>query len=315
MIAFLTLCYVAVLALLVWLKILPNKAITWLSTLAWMLLLFIVLFIPMQWGAPAGPARLMTYSVQIIPNVAGEVTEVPVTPNVPVKKGDVLFKIDPTKYQASVDATRAQLELAELRLEQYSTLAARDAGTRFKVEETQASVRKLTAELEAAEWNLGETTVSAPSEGYVTYVALRPGQRVVTFPLQPAMTFIESSRSALVVQIDQIYVRYVKVGEPVEIAFKTKPGKIYTGKVEAIVKVTSQGQGVISGTVPPAAENVIAEPFFVRVELDDSDAALNLPAGTVGTAAICTQSAGATHIIRKVMVRMESLLNYVIPWL
>lgn len=71
---------------------------------------------------------------------------------------------------------------------------------------------------------------------------------------------------------------------------------------------------MISGTVP-AAQQVAAEPFFVRIELDDDDAARNLPAGTVGTAAIYTQSAGSTHIIRKVMIRMESLLNYVIPWL
>ena len=314
MIAFLTLIYVAVLAGLVWMKVVPNKAITWLSTLVWMFLLFVVLFIPMQWGAPAGPARILTYSVQIIPNVAGEVTEVPVTSNVPIKEGDVLFKIDPTTYQAAVDATRSQLELQTLRMEQYSTLAARDAGTRFKVEETEARVRKLTAELKAAEWNLGETTVRAPGDGYVTYVALRPGQRVVTFPLQPAMTFIETSRNVVAAQINQIYIRHVKIGQPVEIAFKARPGKIYNGKVEAILQVTSEGQAVISGTVPPA-QQVVAEPFFVRIGLDDNDAAVNLPAGTAGTAAIYTKSAGMTHIIRKVMIRMDSLLNYVVPWL
>jgi len=314
MIAFLTLIYVAVLAGLVWMKVVPNKAITWLSTLVWMFLLFVVLFIPMQWGAPAGPARILTYSVQIIPNVAGEVTEVPVAPNVPIKEGDVLFKIDPATYEAAVDATRSQLELQTLRLEQYSTLASRDAGTRFKVEETQASVRKLTAELKAAEWNLRETTVRAPSDGYVTYVALRPGQRVTTFPLQPAMTFIETSRNMVGAQINQIYIRHVKVGQPVEIAFKARPGEIYNGKVEAIIQVTSEGQAVISGTVPQA-QKFIAEPFFVRIGLDDNDAAVNLPAGTAGTAAIYTKSAGMTHIIRKVMIRMDSLLNYVVPWL
>lgn len=315
MIAFLTLLYVGILALLVWLKVLPNKAITWLSTLIWMVLLFVVLFIPMQWGAPAGPARILTYSVQIIPNVAGEVTEVPVKPNVPVKEGDVLFKIDPTTYEATVDATRSQLELQKLRLEQYSTLAARDAGTRFKVEETEARVRKLTAELEAAEWNLQETTVRAPSDGFVTYLALRRGQRVKNFPFQPAMTFIETSRNMVGAQINQIYIRHVKVGQPVEIAFKARPGKIYAGKVEAIIQVTSEGQAVIGGTVPTPDQQVVAEPFFVRIDLDDDDSAVSLPAGTVGTAAIYTQSAGMTHIIRKVMIRMDSLLNYVVPWL
>ena len=314
MIAFLTICYVAVLGLLVKIKLLPNKPATWMSTLAWVLILFIVLFIPMQWGAPSGPARVMTYSVQIIPNVAGQVTEVPVEPNVPLKKGDILFKIDPTTYQAAVDATNAQLSFQELRLEQYTKLASTEAGTRFQVEETRAQVDRLTAELASAEWNLRETTVVAPAEGYVTYLALRPGQRVTNFPFQPAMTFIDTSRHLVGIQVNQIHLRYLKVGQMAEIAFKTRPGQIFTGKVEAILQVASQGQAVIGGTVPPA-QQVQAEPFFVRVALDDGQATENLPAGTVGSAAIYTESVAATHIIRKVMIRMESILNYINPWL
>jgi multidrug resistance efflux pump len=129
------------------------------------------------------------------------------------------------------------------------------------------------------------------------------------------MTFIETSRNMVGAQINQIYIRHVKVGQPVEIAFKARPGKIYAGKVEAIIQVTSEGQAVIGGTVPTPDQQVVAEPFFVRIDLDDDDSAVSLPAGTVGTAAIYTQSAGMTHIIRKVMIRMDSLLNYVVPWL
>jgi len=312
MIAFLTLCYVAVLAVLVKLKILPNKIGTWLSSLAWMLLLFVVLFIPMQWGAPAGPVRALTYTVQIIPNVAGPVLEVPVIPNKPLKKGDTLFTIDPTTYQAAVDGTRAQLGYQRLRLEQYQKLATTAAGTRFQVQETEARVKQLEAELATAEWNLKETTIRAPAEGYVTYLALRPGQRVVTFPFQPAMTFIDTSRIILSLQIQQIYLRHLKIGQPVEIAFKTRPGKIYTGKIQAIVQVTNQSQALIGGTIPQA-QQVQAEPFFVRVDLDDDEA--SLPAGAAGTAAIYTTSASMTHIIRKVMIRMESYLNFIKPWL
>lgn len=312
MIAFLTLCYVALLAILVWLKVLPNTLWTWLSTIVWMVLLFVVLFIPMQWGAPAGPARIMTYTVQIIPNVAGPVLEVPVESNRPIKKGEILFTIDPTTYQAARDAAQAQLSFQELRLEQYKQLASTAAGTRFQVEETEALVRQLTAELETAEWNLNETTVRAPADGFVTYVALRPGQRVVTFPVQPAMTFVDTSNKIVGVQIQQIYQRHLERGQSVEIAFKTRPGRIYTGKVEAVVQVTHESQAVTGGTVPEA-ETVHAEPFFVRIELDDSD--LELPAGTAGTAAIYTGSAAMTHIIRKVMIRMESYMNYIIPWL
>lgn len=314
MIAFLTLCYVAVLALLVWRKILPNNLWTWLSTIAWMVLLFVVLFIPMQWGAPAGSARIMTYTVQIIPNVAGPVREVPIEANRPIKKGDVLFTIDPTIYEAAVDGTTARLNYQKLRLEQYRKLASTSAGTRFQVEETEARVKQLTAELETAKWNLRETTVRAPADGYATYVALRPGQRVVTFPFQPAMTFVDTSRQIVGVQIQQIYQRHLVRGQEVEIAFKARPGRIYTGKVVAIIRVTHESQAVIGGTVPPVRP-IQAEPFYVRVRLDDPGSAGRLPAGTAGTAAIYTKASTMTHIIRRVMIRMESYLNFIVPWL
>jgi RND family efflux transporter MFP subunit len=314
MIAFLTLCYVAVLALLVKLKVLPNTIATWLSTLAWALLLFIVLFIPLQWGAPSGSARILTYTVQIIPNVSGPVLDVQVVPNKPLNKGDVLFTIDPVTYQAAVDGTRAQLGYQRLRLKQYQKLASSSAGTRFQVQETEAKVKQLEAELATAEWNLKETTVRAPAEGYATYVALRPGQRVTNLPFQPSMTFIDTSRSIVSVQINQIYQRHLKIGQPVELAFKTHPGRIYNGKIKAILQVTSQSQALIGGTVPQA-QQVQAEPFFIRVQLEDEVVEKALPAGTVGTAAIYTTSASMTHIIRKVMIRMESYLNFINPWL
>ncbi len=314
MIAFLTLCYVAILAILVWLKVLPNKLSTWLSIIIWMVLLFVVLFIPMQWGAPAGSARIMTYTVQIIPNVAGPVIEVPVEANRPIKKGDVLFKIDPTTYEAALQVTQAQLDYQKVRLQQYKKLASTAAGTQFQVQETDARVKQLTAELRGAEWNLKETTVRAPADGYVTNLALRPGQRVVTFPFQPAMTFVDTSRKIVVVQIQQIYERHLKRGQEVEMAFKTRPGRIYTGKVIAVIRVTHESQGVTSGTLP-AAEPIQAEPFFVRVQLDDPEAAKELPAGSAGTAAIYTKNASMTHIIRKVMIRMGSYMNFIIPWI
>ncbi len=314
MIAFLTLCYVAVLAILIYLKILPNKPATWLSTLGWMILLFVVLFIPMQWGAPSGSAAVLTYSVQVIPNVSGPVLEVPVQPNVPLKKGDVLFKIDPTIYEAEVKTKRAQLDFQKHRLEQYQKLASTSAGTQFQVEETQALVDQLQGQLQSAEWNLEETTVRAPSDGYVTYLALRPGQRVTNFPFQPAATFIDTTQVLVGAQIQQIYIRHVKVGQDIEIAFKSRPGKIYNGKVEAILKVSSQGQTIISGTVP-SAKPIQAEPFFVRIKPDDENSVKDLPAGTAGTAAIYTDASRMTHIIRKVMIRMKSFMNYIVPWL
>ena len=314
MIAFLTLLYAGILFVLVKLKILPNSAGTWLSIVGWVLLLFLVLFIPMQWGAPSGPARVMTYSLQIIPNVNGVVTDVPIAANTPLKEGDTLFEIDDAVYRAQVDSTRAQLDFQEKRLEQFTTLAQRDAGTRFQVEETEARVNQLRAELAAAEWNLRETIVRAPSDGFVTYLALRTGQRVTSLPLAPVMTFIDTERRIVAAQINQIHLRYVAVDQPVEIAFKVRPGRIFTGKVVAVLEATAASQALAGGTIPQATA-VHAEPFFVRIELDDDEELDTLPPGAAGTASIYTPSMAATHIIRKVMLRMEAIMNYVNPML
>ena len=73
MIVFLTLCYVAVLALLVKLKIVRLTLWWKLSPLAWVVLLLIVLIIPMQWGAPAGSVIVYQRVVEIVPDVSGTV--------------------------------------------------------------------------------------------------------------------------------------------------------------------------------------------------------------------------------------------------
>ncbi|EIM30823.1 multidrug resistance efflux pump [Microvirga lotononidis] len=113
-----------------------------------------------------------------MPEVAGEVVDVPVAANTPVKAGDVLFRIDPTTYQAQVQTIEAQLKFAELRRSQFSELQSRDSGRAFDVQQRESEVEQLRAELEGARWNLDKTTVRAPADGYVTKLALRKGARV-----------------------------------------------------------------------------------------------------------------------------------------
>jgi RND family efflux transporter MFP subunit len=312
MIVFLTLCYIPLLYGLIRLRLVPNTGLAWASTLVWMLLLFVFLFIPLQWAAPAGPARLLTYSVPIVPNVAGTVTEVMAKPNMPMKKSDPLFQIDPVPYRAAVDALSAQLRFQQLRLSQFERLGEGPAGSRFQIEETAATIERLEAELTAARYNLSQTTVTAPADGFATYLALRPGQRVGALPFAPVMSFVETGRRDAIVSIQQIHVRHLRQGQPVELAFKTRPGQIITGEVLSVLQVNAAGQENATGQVPVAAP-VRAEPFIVRVRLDNPELANALPAGSVGTAAIYSGQLAATHVIRRVMLRMEGFLNYIWP--
>ncbi len=287
MIVFLFNIYLLLLFLLVHFKVVPFNLYWKLSPVLVFLLLNIGLFIPMGWGAPSGPLLLTRHSVQIVPDVAGQVIDVPIEPNVPIKENDVLFRIDPTPFKAQVDALDAQLKFAELRREQFTTLQRGDAGRAFDVQQRESEVQQLKAQLDGARWNLEKTTVRAPADGYVTNLALRKGARVANIPLSPVMAFIDTSESVIAAEIAQINARYIEPGQHVEVTFKMFPGHIYSGRVESVLQAISTGQVKPSGLAVTPSE-VQSAPFVVRIALDDADVAKRLPAGSTGTAAIFT---------------------------
>jgi RND family efflux transporter MFP subunit len=305
--------YLVLLFLLVHFKIVPWNAFWKASPFIVLVLLLFGLLIPMGWGAPQGPALVLRNSVAIVPDVAGEVTEVPVTANTPLKAGDVLFKIDPTPYDAQVKAIEAQLKLARTRLAQMTELFERDSGRGFDVEQRQSETDQLSAQLEGAKWNLDKTIVRAPGDGYVTNLALRKGARVANLPLSPVMAFIDASSTIIGVEINQIDARYVAPGQEVEVTFKFAPGRIYAGKIESVLQAVATGQLQISGTAVTPKE-IEAAPFVMRVKLDDTEVARNLPAGATGTAAIYTEHLKPTHAVRRVILRQLAILNYINPF-
>lgn len=313
MIAFLLNVYLVLLFLLVWFKIVPFNLFWKISPVLVLLLLLIGLFIPMGWGAPSGGVVVARHSVEIVPSVAGEVIEVPVAPNTPLKAGDVLFRIDPVPFQAQVGTIAAQLEFSQTRLKEMTTLAEKQAGRVFDVEQRQAEVDQFKAQLAGAQWNLDKTVVRAPADGYVTNIALRKGARVASLPLAPVMAFIDTSETIVGAEVAQINARYIAPGQPAEVTFKFLPGHIYTARVESVLQAVSTGQVQPSG-LAVAPKPVQTAPLVVRLKLDDAELAARLPAGSTGEAAIFTDHVKASHMVRRVMLRMTAILNYVNPF-
>jgi multidrug resistance efflux pump len=303
--------YIAILALFIWLKVLPFNLFWKISPVIVLLALLLGLFIPMGWGAPSGPVALLRNSVQIVPSVSGEVTEVAVTANAPLKAGDVLFRIDPTTYKAQVEAIEAQLKFAQLRLSQMTELYQKDAGRGFDVQQRQAEVDQLQAELDGAKWNLDKTTVVAPADGYVTNLALRKGARVTG--QSPVMAFIDTSSALLGAEIPQINARYIEKSQQVEVTFKAFPGEVYTGRVEKVLQAISTGQAATSGLAVTPSQ-IQSAPFVVRIGLDDPEIGRQLPAGSTGQAAIFTDHVKASHVIRQVLLRQIAITNYINPF-
>ena len=143
--------YLVLLFALVHFKIVAFNLFWKASPFIVLLLLNLCLFIPMGWGAPQGPALVVRNAVSIVPDVAGEVIEVPVAANTALKAGDVLFRIDPTPYRAQVKTIEAQLKLSNTRLAQMTQLFEWDSGRGFDVEQRQSEVDQLKGQLEAAQ--------------------------------------------------------------------------------------------------------------------------------------------------------------------
>jgi multidrug resistance efflux pump len=311
-ILFLILCYVGLLFLAVklgWIR----WTLWWkLSPAVLFVGLLMVIFVPMQWGAPSGAAVFFQYTIEISPNVSGEVIEVPVEGLQQVSKGEVLFRLDPAPFESAVKDLESRLALAKIRLEDSVALLAEGAASEARQEKFDANVDSLTAQLESARWDLMQTVVSAPEDGQVVGLALRPGQRVSKMVSSSPLAFTVNSRIPTVV-IPQNQIRFVEPGQEAEVTFKAAPGTVLRARVYEIVPSTSMGQLRPSGIIPTVDPSASPEPFGVRLVLEPGEVERMNQAprgGMLGTGAIYTDRAGATHLIRKVMIRMQAWINY-----
>src|SRR3954463_5344607 len=109
-------------AFFVWLiffkfKLLPWNIITQVIVITLPIIGLTALILILNVVAPSShDVRVVNYNVQVIPQVAGRVIEVPVEANRPVKKGDLLFKIDPVPFEDAVKSAEANVLEAKARL-------------------------------------------------------------------------------------------------------------------------------------------------------------------------------------------------------
>ena len=256
--------------------------------------------------------RVIKYVVQIVPQVKGRVIEVPAAGNQHMKKGEVLFKIDPTPYELDVKRIQAQLALAQTRLKQTRQLAATGAGSKFDEERYESDVRQLQAQLDQARWDLSQTVVYAPADGTPINVQLRPGSFLVGAPFVQAMAFVEDEYQVIAL-FQQNELTQVAPGNEAEIVLPTYPGDIIKATVDSIVWAQGQGQSALSGTLPQTgAAPLPPGRFAVKLTISEKDQARFLAAGALGNAAIYTEGMAPIHIIRKVILRVGSYTNYLI---
>ncbi|MGJ4943534.1 HlyD family secretion protein [Bradyrhizobium sp. HKCCYLS1011] len=215
-----------------------------------------------------------------------------------------------TQAQAGQQQSVAALAAAQSTLQQ-AEAAARQAA--FAVVVAQSSVPAVEAQLGDAQFNLAQCWMTAPGDGYVVNWQVQVGTMLVPMPLAAAGTFVDTSSIAVGAVFPQNWLSNVEPGDDVELVLDPYPGRLFTGRVDAVIPASGGGQFTTSGDIPTAAKVGSTGVFAVKILFDDPAVARKLSIGSGGTAAIYTRAGKPTHVISKVAIRMKKWLLYVQP--
>ena len=268
--------------------------------------------------------RVFQYVIPIVPDVAGEVVEVPVEPLVLVNEGDVLFRIDPAPFEAAVarfeassEQAEAQKRLAQIEVERNAGLVQRSAAAqrdldrwRAELDGANAAIKSLEAQLQDARWDLDQTTVRAPHSGTVVNLQLRPGAAARSFVGSPVMSFVSDEHKEIVASFSQSSVRKIQPGNTAEMQFALIPGEVFAGTVTHVVRATGTAQVAVSGNIPVLTGEPAAGRYVVRIAIDDPAVLARLPQGAGCTVAVYASSGKALHVISKIVMRMSAWTAY-----
>lgn len=349
----------------------PVNGFTLLTAALGGLALIGALILGMNYNHPfSSQGRFYFMTTPIIATVEGRVIDVPVEPNTPLKAGDILFRIDPERYQNAVKAKEAALadavqasrqlmsaaETAKSNSEAATAAkaAAEDLYTRSKqliatgaisqaqfkqteerffaarsqadaaraeaeraaldasaaIEGVNTDVARLTAELDTARYELEQTVVRAPTDGVVSQLFLRPGMYVVPMPLRPVMVFLHDEPPRFAAAFLQNSSQRLIEGSAAEVILPAVPGRFFRAKVASAGAYVPQGQLQAAGTLIDPGQIRGDGRVIVEIEILDDLTPFHIVPGSIGSVAIYTHHLHHLGVMRKVLLRMQSWMNF-----
>lgn len=250
-------------------------------------------------------------TVTVGSQISGQVTEVLVDFNSPVKQGDVLARIDPSTYEAQIQQGAAQIASAQAALRQAQAAlrnaeldyrrkadlagqqlvsradvdlarAARDQAE-AQVIAAQAQIRQQTASTQTTRLNLDRTVIRSPVDGVVLTRTIEPGQTVAASLQAPELFTIAEDLAKMKIElaVDESDIGQVKPGQSVSFTADAFPERQFRGVVEQVR---------LSATT---TNNVVTYPVVVTV--DNSDGTL-LPGLTVNAEIEVSKRSGVLKV-------------------
>ncbi|EKT4464907.1 HlyD family secretion protein [Pseudomonas putida] len=244
--------------------------------------------------------RVRAEVVQVAPDVAGLITQVAVEDNQLVKRGQLLFRIDRSRYEALVKQAQANLMQARANLGQAQRQARRnhvvsDLVARQQLEEGDTRVERAQAALAAAEAvltlaqvDLVRTEVRSPVDGYVNDQVPRSGDYITTG--RPVLSIVDEHSLHVVGYFEETKLERLHIGQPVEIRLMGSNGLLH-GHVQSVAagiddRDRSSGEALLPNVNPAFNWVRLAQRVPVRVALDDVPGDLRMVAGRTATVSV-----------------------------
>ncbi|TCV96484.1 multidrug efflux system membrane fusion protein/multidrug efflux system membrane fusion protein [Luteibacter rhizovicinus] len=226
-------------------------------------------------------------TIQIRPRVGGYVDSVHFREGALVKKGQLLFTIDPRPFQAeanrlsaNLNQARSELNLAEANAARGRKLVEQRAVSREEADRldtaaqsAKAQVASTGAALDSAKLNLGFTEVRAPVDGRVSNALVTPGNLVTSTDVLTSVVSVDPMYVYFDVD-EQTFLKLDRLrrsnGRAPEVAMglADESGYPHTGKIDFIDNQLRTGAGTIRlRAVFPNADSAYTPGLFARVEL------------------------------------------------
>lgn len=244
-----------------------------------------------------------------------------------VEKADVQLRLQEDNYNRQVELfakkviAQATLDVAQRNHDgaKQALAAAQAVEERARLAYTSEvggvnpTVARLRAELGDAEYDLGQTTTRAPTAGFVTQLALRPGMYVVPAPLRPVMAFIHTDERArsLTAAFQQNALQRVRSGDEAEVSFDAVPGRVFKGKVREVLDAIATGQLPPTGVLQDVGARTAGGRALAVIDIEDDISNYQIPLGAAAEVAIYTEHFPHVALLRRILLRMRSWQNYI----
>jgi multidrug efflux system membrane fusion protein len=209
-------------------------------------------------------------TVQVQAQVAGQIMERNFQDGADVKKGDLLFTIDPRPYQAALDQAKAQAVLDQITLKRQQELRARSVVSPQDLDTAQANAHKSEAAAEAAQVNFDYCYIKSPINGRIGLRNVDVGNLVG--PSTPPLVTIQGLdpiyTDFTVAETDLAFVRKYLGGPNVKVETRDPDGKIAPrlGDLYFIDNAVQPGSGTVKArAVTPNPDRALWPMEFVRV--------------------------------------------------